>query len=405
MLNVNATGIKATDSVLGTHEVDLSVWQNLKDPSDPSKLLFPYGLCSAGTVHDEITATQAIRRIGSVDLGTLTWNNNYTGQGTTHYLTACDNHGIPIKNSTLNMLCPKYRALSYDSVWRYNTGISLATNKIMVYDPNYNTSGSATAFKTAMSGVMLYYELATPIVVDLPRRQDYSYPVSLQTVESVVPSNAVVSVGETKPQTAPIITTNTYSGVYSDDCKPVFVEYIESTKQQAVAVPNDIPRDHTITISCDFQAREITDGERQYFNVHNWQLYSSSGSFKFYSAGGTYIITALNTSQHNIYYTRTPSGGIVYSFDNSTPTSLTQTNILERDYIPIFGFSNVVSSTSSSMRLYFMKVYDNSELVYDLAPCLSTEPQHYGEACIYDKVRHMYIYNVSDVPFLYGSVL
>ena len=36
-------------------------------------LLFPDGLCSAGSVYDEITEKKAIKRIGKVDLGTLSW--------------------------------------------------------------------------------------------------------------------------------------------------------------------------------------------------------------------------------------------------------------------------------------------------------------------------------------------
>ena len=35
--------------------------------------LFPYGLCSAGSVYDEINGTKAIKRVGVVDMGTLDW--------------------------------------------------------------------------------------------------------------------------------------------------------------------------------------------------------------------------------------------------------------------------------------------------------------------------------------------
>jgi len=124
---------------------------------------FPDGMRSANSVHDVLTATEAVVKVHSVDLGTLTWRNDYIGQGGTYYLTNCNELGIPIKSSTPNILCPKYRTLLYDSVWRYNTGISVTSNKLIVYDSNYNTSGSAVAFKAAMQGVKLIYELATPI--------------------------------------------------------------------------------------------------------------------------------------------------------------------------------------------------------------------------------------------------
>ena len=61
-----------------------------------------------------------------------------------------------------NLICKVYQTLPRDSVYTGSVGISLSTSGyICVYDPNYGQN-DASAFKTAMSGVYLVYELATP---------------------------------------------------------------------------------------------------------------------------------------------------------------------------------------------------------------------------------------------------
>lgn len=90
------------------------------------------------------------RKYGVVDLGTLNYSNNW-GTG------AYDVSGVL---SNANAIIAKYSYVSGvnstnmpDKTWTY------ASNRLFIKDTAYN---STSAFKTAMSGVMLVYELATP---------------------------------------------------------------------------------------------------------------------------------------------------------------------------------------------------------------------------------------------------
>lgn len=120
---------------------------------------FPNGMKSAGSVYDELTETKAITRIGSVDLGTLTWNYNST-------YNAFSSTGIAnIAKGASNSQVANTRSI-YDSVSLSTlldtepTKNGLAINSygnIWVRNTSYN---DATAFKTAMNGIPLYFEIS-----------------------------------------------------------------------------------------------------------------------------------------------------------------------------------------------------------------------------------------------------
>lgn len=132
----------------------------------PSSKYFPDGMRSAGSAYDEINflSQKAIKRIGSVDMGTLNWA--YEGAAQNERLVASLD-GIKIISSSSkkgNLVCPKYTTASVDDVYSHTTDKTIAVHytreQVWVYDSAYT---NAAAFKAAMSGVMLYYELATPV--------------------------------------------------------------------------------------------------------------------------------------------------------------------------------------------------------------------------------------------------
>lgn len=104
------------------------------------------------------------RKYGVVDLGSLTWN--YQADSLRFSTTSLSS--VIKKPSTddgiANILCGIYKAGSYASVSVSNPpNMTLAVHQTYGYVYVVNTSYTdATAFKTAMSGVMLVYELATP---------------------------------------------------------------------------------------------------------------------------------------------------------------------------------------------------------------------------------------------------
>ena len=105
------------------------------------------------------------RKFGVVDLGMLIWE--YITSGTVPYFSA----EIPgLKNNTSsstigNIVCANYPTGVVDAVGQseYNKIIvqSVANHRVYVQDTSYT---DAATFKTAMSGVMLVYELATPYI-------------------------------------------------------------------------------------------------------------------------------------------------------------------------------------------------------------------------------------------------
>ena len=132
----------------------------------PIQTYFPTGMKSAETVYDELAPTKAVTRIGAVDLGSLSWYYTSGGQGRfASGSIASSVKPVSANTQVANIKCVKYSTISAGSVYNGNVGIAIDnTGAIWVYDTAYGTD--AGAFKTAVSGIYLYYELATP--VELP---------------------------------------------------------------------------------------------------------------------------------------------------------------------------------------------------------------------------------------------
>ncbi len=94
------------------------------------------------------------KSVGVADLGSLYWV--YWENGTFY------TDSVPKKNGVLNMLTSKYTTASGLTNGKIS-GNELNKN-IYITDTNYTDVAS---FKAALSGVMLYYELATPEVTDI----------------------------------------------------------------------------------------------------------------------------------------------------------------------------------------------------------------------------------------------
>lgn len=132
------------------------------------KTLPGYGR-SAGTARNYVDYENKryVQCVSSVDLGTLTWTAGESVSFKTHHLA-----GQKLTKSysiAPNFICPKYSTKTQNESWGKTsiTGISATSNVngyIYVNDTSYT---DATAFKQAMQGVILYYELANPIITDI----------------------------------------------------------------------------------------------------------------------------------------------------------------------------------------------------------------------------------------------
>lgn len=107
--------------------------------------------------------------VQSVDLGTMEW---FAGEsGKVNFQTSQVTGQKLTKNYTIlpNIICSKYSVKVQNAMWGHTSVTGITTNAnvdgyVYVNDTAYT---DATAFKQAMSGVILYYELANPIVTDI----------------------------------------------------------------------------------------------------------------------------------------------------------------------------------------------------------------------------------------------
>lgn len=124
---------------------------------------------SAGTAKNYVDYENKryVQCVDSVDLGTMPWEKGESVSFKTHHLAEqklTKSYGI-----APNFICPRYSTKTQNESWGKTsiTGISATSNVngyIYVNDTSY---ADAAAFKQAMQGVMLYYELESPIVTDI----------------------------------------------------------------------------------------------------------------------------------------------------------------------------------------------------------------------------------------------
>ena len=132
------------------------------------KALPGYGW-SAGTARNYVDYENKryVQCVSSVDLGTLSWRVGDSVSFETFQLKGqklTKNYDI-----APNILCSKYPAKTQNELWGKTNVTGITTNAnvdgcVHVNDTSYT---DATAFKQAMQGVILYYELANPIVTDI----------------------------------------------------------------------------------------------------------------------------------------------------------------------------------------------------------------------------------------------
>lgn len=129
---------------------------------DAIKALPGYGW-SAGTARNYVDYENKkyVQCVNSVDLGTKNWRMYKDGDYTPFfYLNAVSD----IRGGTSNFLCPKYQYVKIGVTDSASGLYVLENTTVRVRDTAYT---DATAFKQAMQGVIMYYELANPIITDI----------------------------------------------------------------------------------------------------------------------------------------------------------------------------------------------------------------------------------------------
>lgn len=135
------------------------------------EFIFPDGVCGIGTARDEVVENKVIKRIGKVDLGTVLWNYDGTNNVFWAILKGYKDRG--------DIMSSKY---PFAGTIHPQLMTDFTLSNTAYYDAHVfaikDTSITATTraeIQVAMSGVMLYYELAEPIEypLDIPFKVEY----------------------------------------------------------------------------------------------------------------------------------------------------------------------------------------------------------------------------------------
>lgn len=187
--NIVCAGLQIDWSKGGTIRID-SIMLNLGSTALPYE---PYGyklpLSSAGQDVDiYLDESQTTRRIGKIDLGTLSWSKTASG----NFLSATTIPKIRIigNTSTGNAICDRLKEVMANDVATQPYSFSSCLNNTS--RPFINKTGfedlTVEEFKQAMSGVYMYYVLATPTTGTLnePLRKIGDYADTIDSTQTTV---------------------------------------------------------------------------------------------------------------------------------------------------------------------------------------------------------------------------
>lgn len=160
-------------------------------------VMFPDGLKSIGNVCDEINlkTLRAVKRVGKYDLGNAFWTfaqgstNVFFEQAVKGNKFVCDKYSFVDKNAVVDNASAESNLGNMEFTYRHGS----TQDRLYFKNTGYT---DAEAFKTAMSGVYLYYELATPVEYEfdpIPQGQFEWYGVSNGTEVKIDTLPAYVS--------------------------------------------------------------------------------------------------------------------------------------------------------------------------------------------------------------------
>lgn len=172
---------------------------NNGEPTGNLVTIFPDGMKSAGNVYDYIGKENgfwvAYKRVGSIDLGTLSWSvyGNYSYILRSKFSNAKQVPSITVvPNATISN---EYSVNNLNSVIQnqnldrlFSIGNPYDGNSIIIHDSRYNSS----TINEALDGVILNYELATPQKYILDNTMRWLYKIDQQGIEQILPENTSV---------------------------------------------------------------------------------------------------------------------------------------------------------------------------------------------------------------------
>ncbi len=298
---------------------------------------FPTGMKKAGDKADALYADHYDTVIGAVDLGTLTWTKNTSDKiDAGHMFNAI----LADAAITTNKDCAKYTVIKNIKgltaiVAEYGSTVdkivfsaSGSVGSVYVIDSTYT---DAADFKAAMSGVILYYELATPTTTPIDPPLNLSYKVSDFGTERIMVDETADA-----PQTAPVPMEVEYGINAIDTIRRLPTEYQshKSMGQLTAALESSLGIDIT----------ETWDETEQRYEYEATPFEIADGSItdvKLVQTGGVLAevanIDAFLNKETSIVYSRNMfniaaiTDGLLQSDGSVVPT----TNRVTSDFIPV----------------------------------------------------------------------
>lgn len=169
---------------------------DVKDSED--NIITVNGLKSAGSAFDEIDLARGkyIKRVGAVDMGTLSWSV-ISGGTNNERARSMDINSLVANVSNVPSVCSKYTRNSVGNVYLHSEDKIFALKKgdeyLIVYDSEL-IGKTGEQIKSALSGQLLYYELAKPEEYDLVTPIGNSYKVISGGTEERLPRDTASSV-------------------------------------------------------------------------------------------------------------------------------------------------------------------------------------------------------------------
>ena len=158
-----------------TLQINLKTITGRLNGEGESVVVFPDGMRGVGTAYDRLIvdpdgfARRAVKVMESVDMGVCTWDK--LANSDSSFRTNSINSKVSVNNAKKNYVCTKYLSISGNTFSKAIDKIICISSydiyRVIVNDSAYT---DAATFKSAMSGVELIYELATPLtyVLDTP---------------------------------------------------------------------------------------------------------------------------------------------------------------------------------------------------------------------------------------------
>lgn len=352
-------------------------------------------LRSVGDLKDSYsTSGKEIRKFAEVDLGSLEWQFEVSGGANIFYAT----NQLPLmKDTTKLILCSKY--ITSNKLYPFEDKVIYTTalhryNEININESSYN---DPTIFKTAMQGVKLIYELATPTETTTDR-------LVLPTDTTIL--NAEYN-KELKSVEFPVYTKKSELPYEYQE-----VEYLESTGTQWIDT-------------------EYIPNHSTKFSIKNAILFDSTSSkLAGHGLGSGYgnsrcIIGTSgqgnNIVYYGIYYNNYEGLNTTFQYEKDVPF-IASIDLSKPSY-SFNGVEKIVTATTSTatdsmylfarhqssavtrdmlnpQRLYWAKMEENNALVRNFIPCYRKADNVAG---MYDLVNGQFYTNQGTGEFIVGN--